>query len=236
MSEHFAAAGGGRVDVHEHLDGGGLARAVGADQAVDAAGGHVQVETVEHRPCGGIFSARLWVRIAQVIFFCALLCRSGADPAARQCAARASVTSRRPMPSLLASTTSCSTSFSSRRERSAAVEPGGSATTVPVPGITSSSPSFSSCVTTLCAVLGLIFSAVRERPHRRKGIAGPELSGNQGLFSGIDHLLVERGARPEGHPERNHRCIMTGSTVGVKRKSSGIIKHGCRRRFPQHPV
>lgn len=50
-------------------------------------------------------------------------------------------------------------SLLSRFERSAAVEAARRETTVPAPTRTSSSPSSTSCVTTLCAVLGLIFNA-----------------------------------------------------------------------------
>ena len=57
---------------------------------------------------------------------------------------------------------------------SARVEEGGFATTVPIPGMAWSSPSLMSCVTTLCAVLGLILRALLS--SRTDGNASPGLS------------------------------------------------------------
>ena len=60
----------------------------------------------------------------------------------------------------MASTASCSISRPSNRPRSAREEAGRCATTVPIPGCTSRSPSAINWVTTLCAVFGLILSAL----------------------------------------------------------------------------
>src|SRR2546429_5964069 len=65
-------------------------------------------------------------------------------------------------PTLLASTTNCSTSCCKIRFLSPARACGGSATTVPMPGLDSSHPSWIRYCTTLCAVFGWIFNSRSE--------------------------------------------------------------------------
>ena len=122
------------------------------------------------------------------------------------------MTSARLMPSFLASTTSCSTSFASRRARCAAEDPGGSAITVPVPARTSRRPSFKQLGDYFVRRVGVDAQFRAERAHGRKGVAGAKLSADQRLLGGIDDLLVERGARAECDPEWYHGCMITAST------------------------
>src|SRR6185312_3608758 len=74
------------------------------------------------------------------------------DCSRRHCSAIDSCSSSRLTPSRIASTVSCSISPRSRRVRSARGVEGGCATTVPIPGRTSSKPSCCSCAITRCAV------------------------------------------------------------------------------------
>ena len=49
-----------------------------------------------------------------------------------------------------------------------------------------------------------------------EGVARAELSGEDGLFGRVDHLLIERQPGLELDPEGNHRCMVTHSTPGGK--------------------
>src|ERR1019366_154914 len=51
--------------------------------------------------------------------------------------------------------------------------------------------------------------------HGRERVTRTQLTGYQGLLSGIYDLFVQRTSRPKRHPEGYHGCIITRSTVSV---------------------
>lgn len=78
--------------------------------------------------------------------------------------------------------------------------------------------------------VGVDFEGGAHGAHRGEGVTGAELAGEDGLFGGVDHLLIERQSGLELYPERNHRCMITHSTPAGKE----FIYRGdacCRARF-----
>src|SRR5262249_53201465 len=168
-AQHFGRARGRWEDVHQRLDERGLARAVRADQSVDRALGDLQSQTVECRQLAKTFDESFRANW-NVHEWRPPLPAAGSSRA--QWRDTASITSSSSIPSFLASTTSCSTSVCRSCERSAAVDDRGAATTVPIPGITSSRPWAIRWVTTLCAVLGLILRSLLRARTEGNGSPG----------------------------------------------------------------
>src|SRR5258708_20785877 len=61
--------------------------------------------------------------------------------------------------------------------------------------------------------VGIDLEGGAESAHRWKGVARPQLAGDDCLLGGVDDLLVERNSRLEREAERDHRCIITASTA-----------------------
>ena len=66
--------------------------------------------------------------------------------------------------------------------------------------------------------IGIDLKGLAESAHRREGVAGTHLAGHDGLLSGIRGLLVKRDAGLKDQAERDHKCIITDSTVKCKEK------------------
>src|SRR5580693_5126251 len=137
------------MDIHEDLDRRGLPCAICPNQRENTPFRHIQIQAVQRDRAAKPLRK---IDRPQYHFL---------PPSSRcQCSPSALVTSSSSSPTFFASTTSCSSSFLSRFPRSAAVDAAGSETTVPTPDRTSMSPSATRWVMTLCAVFGLIFSAL----------------------------------------------------------------------------
>src|SRR5882724_2758108 len=150
-AEHLGTSRGRFEDVHEDLDSGGFSGAVRSDKTEDARLGDIEIQTVEY---GHVAKALYEILRTEGTAHSFLLAALSVPSSRPQCCVTASVNWSRSKPSFLASTTSCSSSFLSRLPRSAGVDDGRPATMVPSPGCTSINPSETSCVITLCAVLG----------------------------------------------------------------------------------
>ena len=85
-----------------------------------------------------------------------------------------------------------------------------------MPGVTSSSPSAVSSATTLWAVLGLILSPTLSARTEGNGAPGRNTP-KRWPSCRVDDLLVNRDARAERKPERNHECTITDRTLECKR-------------------
>src|ERR1022692_306373 len=209
----------GAQDIHQDLDGGGLPGSVGADEGEDGLPGHGQVDALQHGGAaelpGESGNADRIAHFLRAPFVVSFGPGSPAGSSLLQCAVRALMTSSTLSPSLRASTTSRSSSWSSSRVRSAAVERVGCATTVPVPGRTSSKPSPTRCVIALCAVLGLILSAVLSARTEGKASPGriwPEITALRAAYTTCSY-----NATPGWKDRRNGiTCVLlTDSTVEV---------------------
>src|SRR5579863_7456098 len=140
--QNFGAAGGWLQNIHEDFDRGGFSDAIRTSQAIHAALRNGKVQTVEHWYAPKMFYQ---IHCGNQVSHSLLLAAGAAARSNRdQWLATASVTASRSKPRRLASTTSCSTSFFNSAPRSAAVDAGSSATTVPRPGRTSIRPSATS--------------------------------------------------------------------------------------------